>query len=109
VIILANPDVIDLKNRIREYKQSHPDLAQKQPKIHRKKLKTHKKLTGGEKCAYCGVKLSTYTATLDHVIPLSRGGSDEPRNLVWCCKKCNYSKGNKLPYEWLKEGKKHVR
>lgn len=102
---MANPDVQKLRERIREYKQTHPESTKKEPKIHRKKLKTHKKLTGNEVCTYCGVKLSTYTATLDHVIPLSRGGSDDPINLVWCCKKCNHSKGNRLPYEWLKEGK----
>ena len=102
---MANPDVQKLKDRIREYKKLHPESIEKQQKINRKKLKTRKKLTGKEVCVYCGVKLSAYTASLDHVIPLSRGGSNDPKNLVWSCKKCNYKKGDRIPYEWLKEGK----
>ncbi len=38
---------------------------------------------------------------VDHIIPLSRGGSNWPDNLACTCARCNQSKGNKLPYvEW---------
>lgn len=47
-------------------------------------------------CAYCG---EPGTAT-DHVIPLSRGGSNTTDNIVPCCIPCNSSKRNKLPREW---------
>jgi len=33
----------------------------------------------------------------DHLIPVSKGGTDAIGNLVWSCKSCNLSKGNKLP------------
>ena len=42
-------------------------------------------------CVYCG----DYANTVDHVIPISRGGTDDPLNLVAACKRCNYAFGNK--------------
>lgn len=47
-------------------------------------------------CAYCG-KPSQH---LDHVIPLSRGGSHSIGNLVQACASCNTSKNNKFIMEW---------
>ena len=32
----------------------------------------------------------------DHLIPLSRGGTDAISNLVWSCSQCNLSKGNRM-------------
>jgi 5-methylcytosine-specific restriction endonuclease McrA len=41
---------------------------------------------------------------VDHVIPLSRGGSNDPSNLVLACPTCNLSKNNRLPHEWIQGG-----
>lgn len=38
--------------------------------------------------------------TMDHVIPLSRGGRSEKFNLVPCCKACNTQKRQMLTAEW---------
>lgn len=46
-------------------------------------------------CAYCGRKLSLGTLTIDHFIPLSRGGSNVFSNLLPSCRACNVAKGNK--------------
>ena len=43
------------------------------------------------KCYYCGKKVGD-TYHVDHVIPLSRGGSNGPDNLVITCPDCNLSK-----------------
>src|SRR5437868_9620515 len=51
-------------------------------------------------CWYCNCVLSERTWSLDHVIPLSRGGTDHQGNLVAACKRCNSSKGNKTIPEW---------
>jgi 5-methylcytosine-specific restriction endonuclease McrA len=51
------------------------------------------------KCYYCGCELNG-TYQTDHVIPISRGGSDSMENIVVACASCNLSKGNKLPHEW---------
>ena len=48
-------------------------------------------------CAYCGV--SSKSLTVDHVIPLSRGGKSNFENCVAACKGCNAKKGDKLPSE----------
>ncbi|HMN15956.1 MAG TPA: HNH endonuclease signature motif containing protein [Bellilinea sp.] len=51
------------------------------------------------KCWYCQCELNG-TYHVDHRIPLSRGGSNDPANLVLACPSCNMSKGNKFPHEW---------
>lgn len=40
-------------------------------------------------------------ATLDHVVPLSRGGSHNPGNLVSACLSCNQRKGSMLPLDFF--------
>lgn len=40
-------------------------------------------------------------ATIDHVIPLSRGGTDEPDNVVTAHWRCNRDKGNRVPVNAL--------
>jgi len=56
------------------------------------------------KCYYCKVKLGK-AYHVDHVIPLSKGGSNGPENLVIACPSCNLSKRNKLLHEWLEGGR----
>jgi hypothetical protein len=48
-------------------------------------------------CAYCGYDLPTQ---VDHVIPRSRGGSDDRANLVPACRDCNMDKLDFTPEEW---------
>ena len=43
-------------------------------------------------CVYCG---STKHLTIDHVIPVSKGGLNTWKNLVTCCFDCNNKKGDK--------------
>lgn len=52
------------------------------------------------KCFYCGVILDSKKYDIDHVIPLSRGGTNNIENVVIACTHCNRSKGNKLLNEW---------
>jgi 5-methylcytosine-specific restriction endonuclease McrA len=52
----------------------------------------------GVVCFYCEVAPAT---SIDHVIPLARGGAHELGNMVGACQSCNSSKGSKLPgVEW---------
>lgn len=50
-------------------------------------------------CSYCETLLDETTAQIDHVVPRSRGGSDDMRNLALACGPCNRRKGNQLVEE----------
>lgn len=52
----------------------------------------------GGHCAYCGQPGREFE--MDHVVPLSRGGSHTVGNVVPACFACNRSKANKLIAEW---------
>lgn len=60
----------------------------------------------GWRCWYCGVELPrsvsnlTEAATLDHVLPLSRGGTNAESNLVACCRQCNSRKKTRTLSEY---------
>ena len=55
----------------------------------------------GWKCRYCGCELVPETLTIDHMIPLIRGGTDWPANLVPACKPCNSRKQTKTFKEYV--------
>lgn len=52
----------------------------------------------GEVCAYC--EETTGPWCVDHIVPLSRGGSNGRHNLTACCTPCNSSKADRLLSEW---------
>jgi hypothetical protein len=54
----------------------------------------------GYACIYCG---SNNRLEGDHVLPLSRGGSNAFENLVTACKPCNRAKGSRTPEAWRRE------
>lgn len=47
-------------------------------------------------CQYCYTRFSQQQLTIDHVIPISKGGKTEWANIVSACNPCNSSKGNRL-------------
>lgn len=51
-------------------------------------------------CYYCGMKVAPKELTLDHLVPVSRGGKSTKTNCVPACKSCNNKKKNLLPMEW---------
>ena len=58
----------------------------------------------GYKCVYCGVEKHETPQgwlTMEHLIPLSRGGTNWPSNLAPSCKSCNCSKGTKTHFEFI--------
>lgn len=56
-------------------------------------------------CAYCGRSVSrtpaceALLATVDHIVPVSRGGPSTWTNLVCACKECNNRKADRTPEE----------
>ena len=51
-------------------------------------------------CYYCGRRVNPGVLTMDHVVPLTRGGKSTKGNLVPACKDCNSKKKYLLPIEW---------
>lgn len=52
----------------------------------------------GNACVYCG---STHKLTVDHDVPLSRGGTDNIENVVPACRSCNSKKNTRTASEYL--------
>jgi 5-methylcytosine-specific restriction protein A len=51
-------------------------------------------------CYYCGQLTPPKELTMDHIVPLSRGGKSTRGNIVPACKTCNNKKKQLLPIEW---------
>jgi 5-methylcytosine-specific restriction endonuclease McrA len=103
------PHKDDRKNKRRRGKHAPPDLTmpaggpQAREKQKARDLRAsswwRKKRAAGI-CYYCGKKFPPDDLTMDHLIPLSRGGSSERFNIVPACKECNNRKKYLLPAEW---------
>ena len=55
------------------------------------------KMTVPQACYYCGHRDNL---TVDHLVPLVRGGPDEADNLIWACRSCNSSKQGRDMLVW---------
>lgn len=53
----------------------------------------------GFACAYCGSTVGPFS--IDHVTPVSRGGTHDFENLVVACRSCNSAKGNRPVHEFV--------
>jgi len=89
---LLNPDSFDVdddhvqreRNRARELRQSQ----------------WWKNRIGQGRCHYCAAQVPPKELTLDHIVPVSRGGRSTKGNCVPACKACNSSKQLLTPVEW---------
>ena len=53
-------------------------------------IEEHKNST----CLYCGEPLDIENVTTDHIVPISKGGTNCQVNMIVCCKTCNSERGN---------------
>jgi 5-methylcytosine-specific restriction endonuclease McrA len=73
------------------------------PKVLRHKLKRNSKAVldrvkqFGGRCAYCGGPFEH----LDHLVPISRGGTHAIENLFPACSPCNLEKSGMMPFDWF--------
>jgi 5-methylcytosine-specific restriction endonuclease McrA len=51
-------------------------------------------------CHYCRRQVGRLARTMDHIVPLGRGGASIRGNVVPSCKDCNSRKKGMLPVEW---------
>jgi 5-methylcytosine-specific restriction endonuclease McrA len=54
-------------------------------------------------CRWCNRETTPTYRHIDHIIPLSKGGSDSVDNLCVACPDCNMAKSSKLPEDFLRE------
>jgi 5-methylcytosine-specific restriction enzyme A len=52
------------------------------------------------RCYYCDAQISPKELTMDHIVPMVRGGKSVKGNVVTSCKECNNKKKHLLPIEW---------
>src|SRR6266568_4979234 len=51
-------------------------------------------------CHWCGGSFAPADLTMDHIVPIVRGGRSTRGNIVPACKECNNKKKYLLPLEW---------
>ena len=51
-------------------------------------------------CYYCNASFKPKDLTMDHIVPLARGGRSTKDHIVCACKVCNTKKKTMLPMEW---------
>ncbi len=51
-------------------------------------------------CGYCGHAFPAKELTMDHIVPVARGGRSTKGNVLPACKECNTKKKLLLPMEW---------
>lgn len=84
----------------------YPDISEEQLRRERTKARElrksqwwHNRIAQG-RCYYCQAKVAPKELTLDHIVPLVRGGHSSKGNCVPACKDCNSRKQSLLPIEW---------
>jgi hypothetical protein len=56
------------------------------------------------KCHYSSKQLTRFSATLDHIQPVSKGGDNSFHNLISACLHCNSERGNKPIMDYAAKG-----
>lgn len=94
------------RDRVRSYKHSNPDKCKEWNDIRWERIHdnnvgdiTRDYIDGIIKvtktCPYCGKRIGDDDKSIDHIIPVSKGGEHSRDNIIVCCKKCNIKKSNK--------------
>ena len=87
--------------RAKAYK-SYMDVSWHISDLYRQQIEKLQK--SNHACAYCGKILVTpKEVTIDHIFPRIKGGTNEMENIVFACKNCNSSKGDKDMFGWYIE------
>lgn len=83
--------------------QKDPQHAAREKEKARKLKKTRwwKAQVAAGICHYCGNRFPADQITMDHVVPLSRGGKSRRGNVVPCCRECNLEKKYLTPVDMI--------
>ena len=80
-------------------------LDEQDPRRAKKALKHRLLQSGDGRCLFCGV---LGAGTIDHLIPLNKGGTDDPINWARACYSCNHAKGHQDAVIWLRRQRFHT-
>jgi 5-methylcytosine-specific restriction endonuclease McrA len=104
--VLEHPEEVRERERIRK-ERAEISLRASRSRRRAQKLSSNGSFTKadidairaaqGNRCYLCHKKLKAYH--IDHFIPLSKGGTNNPGNLRLACPHCNLTKGSKHPFE----------
>ena len=102
-IYMQRPEAQDLE-KVRKLNYYYSHYSKKfnlyNPNAYRITLADIKKLYAAEKCYYCDKELAEGEKTVDHKLPVSRGGTNELQNLAICCQQCNSQKKDRTEEEY---------
>ena len=97
------------KQKQREYNRLYYQRVGKPKRAEQRDLVVRETGPPGQ-CHYCGVQMTLSLggfdtrrptdSTVNHVIPIKQGGTDDPANTVACCRQCNNSKGDNTLEDW---------
>ena len=59
-----------------------------------------KNICARSECYYCKKRTAPQDLTMDHIVPIIRGGRTTRKNVIPACKECNTKKSYLLPIEW---------
>jgi hypothetical protein len=82
--------------------RQHPDRSV--PSNYCVLVKLFLRLRDGPRCRYCDTEFEIEKLTVDHTVPLMRGGQDDPDNVVLACRTCNSQKGPMTDLEYKEYG-----
>lgn len=100
------------KMRVRQYKYANPDKVRRWGQRRWERMAAQDVgtvdeafvealLTASRRCHWCRRRIRRLSdRTIDHVVPLRKGGKHCRSNLCVACRKCNSSKGARTPDEW---------
>lgn len=91
----SDPDLVRAKNHARRARKLAAEGE------HKKKDIAEIRRMQKDKCAVCGLKLKG-RGHIDHIVPLSKGGSNYARNLQLLCEPCNLSKSARDPIDFMR-------
>lgn len=92
-VILGSPEAaVNLAYSPPPRGKLEPRLSREQARVERTRL-----LQRRAHCHWCRKPLTPATATLDHRVPLGRGGTNRRDNLVLACGGCNRDRGSDMP------------
>lgn len=67
-------------------------MSREYDKTHYKKLREKVLIRDSYTCYYCGQEANT----VDHIVPISKGGISSEDNMISCCLRCNSSKRDRM-------------